>query len=72
MAEKVAPAKTVKTNKQVNGTISGALHAGLEDYRWENRIDKFGDIVALALQEFADNHGVKIAAADAGTDSAKA
>lgn len=72
MAETVAPAKTAKPNTQVNGTIPTPLHAALEDYRWENRIDKFGTIVALALQEFASNHGVKVAADAPAKDAAKA
>ena len=73
MADAVAPVKTEKPNTQVNGTIPTPLHNALEDYRWENRIDKFGKIVALALEEFATNHGITVKSnAPAKGDSAKA
>ena len=54
-------------NKQVNGTISGDTYEALENYRWENRIDRFGKVVALALEEFVENHGLR-KSADAPAD----
>ena len=50
-------AETVK-NKQVATTISGDLYARLDNHRWNARIEKFSDLQRIALEEYADNHGL--------------
>lgn len=47
-----------KKNRQVNATISGELYAVLDDHRWTARIDRMPKLVAVALQEYAENHGL--------------
>ena len=47
-----------KKNQQVNATISGELFDLLDDYRWEIRVDRMPKLVAIALQEYAENHGL--------------
>lgn len=44
-------------NVQVSATISPAAHAALQDIRWEQRIEKLTDVVALAIAEFVAKHG---------------
>lgn len=47
---------TTEKNRQVATTISPDLHQRLDNYRWEQRIDKFSDLQRIALEEFAENH----------------
>ena len=51
-------------NRQVNGTISGELFKALDDHRWDARIDRMPKLVALALEEYAVNHGLKVGQAE--------
>lgn len=52
-------------NRQVNATISGELFQVLDDYRWTARIDRMPKLVAVALQEYAENHGLIAAESEA-------
>jgi len=49
------------TEKRVpaNTTIDPALRKRLDDLRWAKRYDKFSDLVADALKEFADKYDVQ-------------
>lgn len=47
---------TEKKRVPANTTITPELRKELDDLRWELRFDKFSDLVAQALQEFADKH----------------
>ena len=51
-------ATEAKKNRQVNATISGELFDVLDNHRWEARIDRMPKLVAVALQEYAENHGL--------------
>lgn len=44
-------------NVHVSATITPATHAALQDIRWEQRIEKLTDVVALAIAEFVAKHG---------------
>lgn len=53
---------TTETRKsvQVSTSISPELHEALEDFRWTKRLEK-ADVLRVALQEYAVNHGIKVA-----------
>ena len=44
------------TGKHVSATIPVELHAILDEYRWENKVDKFTDVIRDALSVFAQDH----------------
>lgn len=52
---------TTKKSVQVSTSISPELFAGLDDYRWANKLEK-SDVLRVALQEFAVNHDIPVAA----------
>lgn len=54
-------------NKQVSTTIAPEKFAVLEEYRWTNRINKTGDVLTLAVDEFIANHNITVA--DESTDA---
>ena len=58
-------ATEAKKNRQVNATIPGDLFDALNDHRWEARIDTMPKLVSLALTEYAENHGLLTAPAEA-------
>jgi len=51
-ATMTAQPETPKVKTQVSATLTPELFARLEDYRWENRINKTSEIVALAVEKF--------------------
>lgn len=47
-----------KSGVHVSATIPTELHEALQEYRWEQKIDKFTDVIRDALENFAvDNLG---------------
>jgi hypothetical protein len=46
---------TKKVSTQVSATLSPELHARVEDYRWENRINKTSEVVAQAVEFFLNS-----------------
>jgi len=57
-AAPASDAKPGKGTKQVSATIDQALYAELTEIRWAVKADKFSDLVAQALAEFAVKHAV--------------
>lgn len=51
---------TERKNKQVSTTVSPERFAALEEYRWANRINKTGDVLTLAVDEFIANHNIVV------------
>lgn len=62
------PSETAK-KAPVSGSIDQSLKARLEEIRWSRRLNKFSDVVAEALQEYADKHA-PLEAADTETAEA--
>lgn len=58
-----------KKSTQVSATISPEKHAALEDYRWENRVNKMSDVVAEAVDLFIASKGLKVAGTDAAPET---
>lgn len=56
-----------KKNRQVNATIPAELFDALDEHRWSARIDGMTQLTRVALEEYAVNHDVKVAAADEDT-----
>lgn len=56
-----AATETARKSVQVSTSIDANLFEGLEDYRWSKRLEKT-DVLRLALQEFAVNHNIVVAA----------
>lgn len=61
-------ARTPKTEAarksvQMSTSIDPDLFDALDDYRWANKLEKT-DVMRLALQEFAVNHGIKVVATE--------
>lgn len=54
-------AVTAKKSVQVSTSISPELFEALEDFRWTQRLEK-SDVLRVALQEYAVNHDLKVAA----------
>lgn len=42
-----------KSGVHVSATIPTELHEVLQEYRWEQKIDKFTDVIRDALENFA-------------------
>lgn len=53
---------TERKNKQVSTTVAPEKFAALEEYRWSNRINKTGDVLTLAIDEFITNHNIAVPA----------
>lgn len=45
------------STKHVSATITSELHDFLNQYRWDERIDKFTDVIREALVEYAVARG---------------
>lgn len=60
-----------KKNRQVNATIPGELFDALDEYRWTARIDGMTQLTRVALEEYAVNHGVTVAAETGDQESSK-
>ena len=58
MANETTETVEAPKNRQVATTISGELYARLDNHRWNARIEKFSDLQRIALEEYADNHGL--------------
>lgn len=52
---------TAKKSVQVSTSISPELFEALEDHRWTRRLEK-SDVLRVALQEYAVNHDLQVAA----------
>lgn len=50
-----------KKSTQISATVSPEKFAALEDYRWENRVNKMSDVVAQAVDLFIETKGLKVA-----------
>lgn len=53
---------TARKSSQVSATIAPEKLAALEDYRWENRVNKMSDVVSQAIDAFIAAKGLTVAA----------
>ena len=56
-----------RKNVQLNTSVSPEVADALQEYRFQNRIEKRGDVLALAVTRFLESENIVVAApADAG------
>lgn len=53
---------------QVSTSISPELHKALMEYRWSARLEGMTEILRAALEEYAVNHEIAVAAESPETD----
>lgn len=61
---------TERKNKQISTTLAPEKFQALEDYRWDNRVNKIGDVLTAAVEEFIVNHQLEVQPAEADTADA--
>jgi tRNA A37 methylthiotransferase MiaB len=71
-ATMTAQTETPKAKKsaQVSTTVSPEKYAALEDYRWENRVNKLSDVIGQAVDLFIETKGIKVAGGEVAAPAA--